>query len=116
MKKVLFLLFFGLLFSQQFAIGGTPIQIRKVQNSDEGARAQTANIAVELKETTIEITFYSDCGAANIVVETSSGAFVASAYCPSTPGYSELTISTPGSYVLTITTSDGIYQGQIIIN
>ncbi len=29
MKKLMFILFFGLLFAQQFAIGGIPIQIKK---------------------------------------------------------------------------------------
>lgn len=115
MKKVLFLLFFGLLLSQ-LAVGGTPIQIRKIVNGDEGVKPQLTDISVELNGNTIEITFISNCGAADITVETSSGATVASAYCPSTPGYSELTISTPGSYVLTIATSDGVYKGQLNIN
>lgn len=116
MKKVLFLLIFGLLLSQQFVVAGIPIQIRKVQNSDDGTKSQSADISVELEGNTIEITFGSDCGAADITIETAAGATVASTYCPSTPGYAELTISTPGCYVLTITTSDGIYKGQLIIN
>ena len=115
MKKVLFLLLFGSLFSQLLAIEGQPIQLIKTNNSGE-PKSQQADISVELEGHTLEITFGSDCGAADIIVETSSGAIVASAYCPSTPGYAEVTISTPGSYVLTITTSDGIYKGQFIIN
>ncbi|MBQ3843401.1 MAG: DUF3244 domain-containing protein [Bacteroidales bacterium] len=115
MKKVLFILFFGSLFSQLFAIEGQPIQLIKTNDNGQ-ARTQSANISVELEGNTIEITFGSDCGAADITVETATGATVASTYCPSTPGYAELTISTPGCYVLTITTSDGIYKGQLIIN
>ena len=115
MKKAPFVLFFGFLFVQLFAIEGTPIQMIKI-GSNEGAKPQLTDISVELSGNTLEITFYSDCSATDIVVETASGATVASTYCSSTPGYSELTISTPGSYVLTITTSDGIYQGQININ
>lgn len=115
MKKVLFLLLFGSLFSQLLAIEGQPIQLIKTNNSGE-PKSQQADISVELEGHTLEITFSSACGAADIVVETSSGAIVASAYCLSTPGYAEVTISTPGSYVLTITTSDGIYKGQFIIN
>ena len=115
MKKVLFLFFFGLLFLQLFAIEGQPIQIIKTNNNG-APKSQTADISVELEGNTIEITFGSDCGAADIIVETVTGATVASTYCPSTPGYAELTISTPGCYVLTITTSDGVYKGQVIIN
>lgn len=115
MKKVLFILFFGSLFSQLFAIEGQPIQMIKTNNNGE-AKSQYADISVELNGNTIEITFGSDCGAADITVETSSGATVASTYCPVTPGYAELTISTPGSYVLTIMTSDGVYKGQLNIN
>ncbi len=115
MKKILFILFFGLLSSQLFAVGGTPIQIKRT-DSIGNSRPMVTDISVELEGNTIEITFGSDCGAADITVETSSGATVASAYCASTPGYSELTISTPGSYVLTIATSDGVYKGQLNIN
>lgn len=115
MKKILFILFFGLLFVQLFAVEGTPIQMIKI-GSNGGAKPQLTDISVELNGNTLEITFSSDCGAADITVETSSGAFVASAYCPSTPGYAEVTISTQGSYVLTITTSDGVYKGQLNIN
>lgn len=115
MKKVLFILFFGALFSQLFAIEGQPIQLIKTNDNGQD-RTQSANISVELEENTLEITFGSDCGAADITVETATGANVASTYCPSTPGYAEVTISTPGSYVLTITTSDGIYKGQLNIN
>lgn len=115
MKKVLFLLLFGSLFSQLFAIEGQPIQLIKTNNSGE-PKSQQADISVELEGHTLEITFGSYCGTAYIVVETASGIPVASTYCPNTPGYAELTISTPGCYVLTITTSDGIYKGQLIIN
>lgn len=115
MKKVLFILFFGSLFSQLFAIEGQPIQLIKTNDNGQ-ARTQSANISVELEGNTIEITFGSDCGAADITVETATGATVASTYCPVTPGYAELTISTPGNYVLTITTSDGVYKGQLNIN
>lgn len=114
MKKVLFILFFGLLFSPLFAIAGQPIQLIKTNDNGQ-ARTQSADISVELNGNTIEITFGSDCGAADITVETSSGATVASTYCPNTPGYAELTISTSGSYVLTIMTSDGVYKGQLNI-
>lgn len=115
MKKVLFILLFGLVFSQQFAFGGIPIQIIRTDDMGE-AKPQSADISVVLNGNTLEITFSSDCGAADITVETSSGGIVATAYCPSTPGYAEITISTPGSYVLTITTNDGIYKGQLNIN
>lgn len=115
MKKALFILFFGFLFVQLFAVEGTPIQMIKI-GGNGGAKPQLTDISVELNGNTLEITFSSDCGAADITVETSSGAIVASAYCPSTPGYAELTISTPGNYVLTITTSDGVYKGQLNIN
>lgn len=109
MKKVLFLLLFGSLFSQLLAIEGQPIQLIKTNNSGE-PKSQQADISVELEGHTLEITFGSDCGAADITVENAAGATVASTYCPSTPGYVELTISTPGWYVLTITTSDGVYK------
>ncbi len=115
MKKLFFFLLFGMIFSQSFALDGIPIQINKTGASSD-PRFQPADISVELNGNTLEITFSSDCGAADITVETSSGAIVSSAYCPSTPGYAEVTISTPGSYVLTITTSDGIYKGQLNIN
>ena len=115
MKKVLFLLLFGLLLSQQFAVGGTPIQIKRT-DSMGNSRPMVTDISVELEGNTIEITFGSDCGAADITVETAAGATAASAYCPSTPGYVELTVSVPGSYVLTIATSDGVYKGQLNIN
>lgn len=115
MKKVLFLLLFGSLFSQLLAIEGQPIQLIKTNNSGE-PKSQQADISVELEGHTLEITFGSACGAADITVENAAGATVASTYCPSIPGYAEVTISTPGSYVLTITTSDGIYKGQFIIN
>lgn len=113
MKRAFFVLLFGILCLQLFAIVGIPVQINKT-GIDDGTKS--AGISVELNGNTLDITFSSACGAADIVVETSSGAIVASAYCPSTPGYAEVTISTPGSYVLTITTSDGIYKGQFIIN
>lgn len=115
MKKVLFILFFGALFSQLFAIEGQPIQLIKTNDNGQD-RTQSANISVELEGNTIEITFGSDCGVADITVETATGATMASTYCPSTPGYAEVTISVSGSYVLTIATSNGIYKGQIIIN
>lgn len=114
MKKVLLVLFFGLLFSQLSAFEGIPIQLIKTDTSGS-SRSQSADISVELNGNTIEISFGSDCGAAYIVVETSSGATVASTYCLNTPGYAELTISTSGSYVLTIMTSDGVYKGQLNI-
>lgn len=115
MKKVLFLLLFGSLFSQLLAIEGQPIQLIKTNNSGE-PKSQQADISVELEGHTLEITFGSACGAADITVENAAGATVASTYCPSTPGYAEVTISVSGSYVLTIATSNGIYKGQFIIN
>ena len=115
MKKVLFFLVFGVFLTQLHAIEGQPIQIIKTNNNG-APKSQTADISVELEGNTIEITFGSDCGAADISVETAAGATVASTYCPSTPGYAEVTISVSGSYVLTIATSNGIYKGQIIIN
>ena len=115
MKKVLFFLVFGVFLTQLHAIEGQPIQIIKTNNNG-APKSQTDDISVELEGNTIEITFGSDCGATDIAVETASGATVASTYCPSTPGYAELTISIPGGYVLTITTSDGVYKGQVIIN
>ena len=84
MKKVLFILFFGALFSQLFAIEGQPIQLIKTNDNGQD-RTQSANISVELEENTLEITFGSDCGVADITVETATGATVASTYCPSTP-------------------------------
>lgn len=115
MKKVLFFLLFGLLFSQQFANGGIPIQIKKLQNGDEGARTATTLINAEVNGNTLTVTFNSNCGDAEIMIETPSGSFVASAYCSSTPGSIDISLL-PGCYVVTITTGNGIYQGQLIIN
>lgn len=115
MKKVLFFLFFGLLFSQQFAIGGIPIQIKKTNDVGE-VRSASSDVTAEVKDDTVIILIDTDNGSAYITVDTPSGAYVASTFCPSTPGYAEIEISTPGCYVLTITTSEGIYQGQFIIN
>lgn len=114
MKKLMFILFFGLLFAQQFAIGGIPIQIKKTNDCGE---ARSIDISVEINNNnTISIVFNTDCGDADIIIETTTGVYVTSAYCPTTPDNVEIRITSPGCYVVTIKTIDGTYQGQFIIN
>lgn len=115
MKRVLFFLVFSLFLSQQFANCSIPIQIKKLQNGDEGAKGGAVNINVEVIGDTVTVSFNSNCGEADVIIETPSGSYVASAYCSSTPGFVDITLSS-GFYVITITTGNGIYQGQLIIN
>lgn len=116
MKKTLLILFFGLFVAQQFAMGGIPIQIKKTYDNGTGVRGFTSEISGELQYETIEITFEAELGPAEITIETLSGAVVTSAYCPSTPGYVELTIPARGAYNIIITTTEGVYTGQLNIN
>ncbi|MCR5036646.1 MAG: hypothetical protein K6A73_04920 [Bacteroidales bacterium] len=116
MKKALLILFFGLFVAQQFAMGGIPIQIKKTTDDGTGVRGFTNDVSGELQYETIEITFEAELGPAEITIETPSGSVVASAYCPSTPGYVELTIPINGTYYIIITTDEGVYTGHLNIN
>ncbi len=113
MKKLLCILFFGMLFSQQYAIGGVPIQI--IKTNDLGEVKSPANITAEVSNNTIVLMIDYSCGGADITVETPTGNIVASTYCPITSGYAEITIPTSGCYIIRITTSEAVYEGQLII-